>query len=179
MLTYVSATFLIFALPAGFVATRFGRRRTILAGLTALLVFILGGYFTTNMTYLTVMLDHCRHRLGPDQHQLVSHGLGRCTRRQDWLVHRVILLLFHAGSYRVPADRWRAHGFVGPPQHVLVLRFFHAAGDRLHAASETGRGPDHDVTPLNRDAVRPAEIKLLGVSTKGRYTKPNRASLRL
>ncbi|KPL24116.1 MAG: hypothetical protein AMJ93_03120 [Anaerolineae bacterium SM23_84] len=56
MLTYVSATFLIFALPAGFVATRFGRRRTILAGLTALLVFILGGYFTTNMTYLTVML---------------------------------------------------------------------------------------------------------------------------
>jgi maltose/moltooligosaccharide transporter len=56
MLTYVSATFLIFALPAGFIATRFGRRRTILAGLTALLVFILGGYFTTNMTYLAVML---------------------------------------------------------------------------------------------------------------------------
>lgn len=56
MLTYVSAAFLIFALPAGFVATRFGRRRTILAGLTALLVFVLGGYFTTNMTYLTVML---------------------------------------------------------------------------------------------------------------------------
>lgn len=56
MLTYVSAAFLVFALPAGFIATRFGRRRTILAGLTILLVMILGGFFTTNMLYLTVML---------------------------------------------------------------------------------------------------------------------------
>jgi MFS family permease len=56
MLTYVSAAFLIFSLPAGFVATRFGRRRTILAGLAMLFVFILGGYFTTNMAYLTGML---------------------------------------------------------------------------------------------------------------------------
>ncbi|HUT15120.1 MAG TPA: SLC45 family MFS transporter [Anaerolineae bacterium] len=56
MLTYVSAAFLVFALPAGFIATRFGRRRTILAGLAIMAVFILGGYFTTNMTYLTVML---------------------------------------------------------------------------------------------------------------------------
>jgi MFS family permease len=56
MLTYVSAAFLVFSLPAGFVATRFGRRRTILAGLTMLFVFILGGYFTTNMAYLTGML---------------------------------------------------------------------------------------------------------------------------
>jgi maltose/moltooligosaccharide transporter len=56
MLTYVSGAFLLFALPAGFIATRFGRRRTILAGLTILLVMILGGFFTTNMLYLTVML---------------------------------------------------------------------------------------------------------------------------
>ena len=56
MLTYVSAAFLVFALPAGFIATRFGRRRTILAGLAIMAVFILGGYFTTNMTYLTAML---------------------------------------------------------------------------------------------------------------------------
>ena len=56
MLTYVSAAFLVFALPAGFIATRFGRRRTILAGLAIMAAVILGGYFTTNMTYLTVML---------------------------------------------------------------------------------------------------------------------------
>ncbi|MGQ9494103.1 MAG: MFS transporter [Anaerolineae bacterium] len=56
MLTYVSAAFLIFSLPAGFIATRFGRRPTILTGLLMLLVFILGGYFITNMSYLTGML---------------------------------------------------------------------------------------------------------------------------
>jgi MFS family permease len=56
MLTYTSAAFLLFALPSGFIATRFGRRRTILAGLTILLVVILGGLFTTSMIYLTVML---------------------------------------------------------------------------------------------------------------------------
>lgn len=56
MLTYTSAAFLLFALPSGFIATRFGRRRTILAGLVILLVMILGGLFTTNMIYLTVML---------------------------------------------------------------------------------------------------------------------------
>ena len=56
MLTYVSVAFLVFALPAGFIATRFGRRRTILAGLAIMAVFLLGGYFVTNMTYLTIML---------------------------------------------------------------------------------------------------------------------------
>ena len=56
MLTYVSAAFLVFSLPAGLVATRFGRRRTILTGLSMLFVFLLGGYFTTNMAYLTGML---------------------------------------------------------------------------------------------------------------------------
>jgi MFS family permease len=56
MLTYTSAAFLLFALPAGFIATRFGRRRTILAGLTIMLVMVLGGLFTTNMIYLTAML---------------------------------------------------------------------------------------------------------------------------
>ena len=56
MLTYVSAAFLLFSLPAGFIATRFGRRPTILSGLLILLIFILGGYFITNMLYLTGML---------------------------------------------------------------------------------------------------------------------------
>jgi maltose/moltooligosaccharide transporter len=56
MLTYVSAAFLIFSLPSGLIATRFGRRRTILAGLSMLFLFVLGGYFTTNMAYLTGML---------------------------------------------------------------------------------------------------------------------------
>lgn len=56
MLTFVSGAFLLFALPAGFVATRFGRKRTILTGLVTMIVFILGGYFVTNLMYLRVML---------------------------------------------------------------------------------------------------------------------------
>jgi len=56
MLTYVSAAFLVFSLPAGFIATRFGRRRTILTGLVLLMSFILGGFFITNRLYLTAML---------------------------------------------------------------------------------------------------------------------------
>jgi maltose/moltooligosaccharide transporter len=56
MLTFVSGAFLLFAVPAGFVATRFGRRRTILAGLAMMIVFILGGYFVANLMYLRVML---------------------------------------------------------------------------------------------------------------------------
>jgi maltose/moltooligosaccharide transporter len=56
MLTFVSAAFLLFALPAGFIATRFGRKRTILAGLVTMIVFILGGYFVTNLMYLRAML---------------------------------------------------------------------------------------------------------------------------
>jgi MFS family permease len=56
MLTFVSGAFLLFALPAGFIATRFGRKRTILSGLVTMIVFILGGYFVTNLMYLRVML---------------------------------------------------------------------------------------------------------------------------
>lgn len=56
MLTYVSGAFLLFSLPAGFIATRFGRRRTILTGLILMLVFVFGGYWTTSMAYLTAML---------------------------------------------------------------------------------------------------------------------------
>lgn len=56
MLTATALSFLIFAVPAGYIATRFGRRRTILAGLGIMIVLVLGGYFTTNMVYLIVML---------------------------------------------------------------------------------------------------------------------------
>lgn len=56
MLTYFALSFLLFALPAGFIAGKIGRKRTIIIGLTALTVLFAGGYFTTNLTYLSVML---------------------------------------------------------------------------------------------------------------------------
>jgi MFS family permease len=56
MLVYMSAAFLVFALPAGFIATRFGRRRTILAGLAIMLLLTFGGFFTKSILYLRLML---------------------------------------------------------------------------------------------------------------------------
>jgi maltose/moltooligosaccharide transporter len=56
MLVFTSAAFLVFALPAGFIATRFGRRRTILAGLVIMLLLTFGGFFTKSLAYLRIML---------------------------------------------------------------------------------------------------------------------------
>ena len=55
-LTYLSVAFLLFALPAGFVATRFGRKRTILTGLGLLAVLWLGLLLIPNPLYVTVAL---------------------------------------------------------------------------------------------------------------------------
>ena len=56
MLTYFALAFLVFALPAGFIAARFRRKRTIIVGLAALTVLFGGAYFTSSLTYLSIML---------------------------------------------------------------------------------------------------------------------------
>lgn len=56
MLTYLSGAFLIFALPAGFIATRFGRRPTILTGLGILAVVWAGFLLTQNSIYVIFTL---------------------------------------------------------------------------------------------------------------------------
>lgn len=56
LLTYLSAAFLVFALPAGFIATRFGRKPTILLGLGVLFALWAGMRFTTNNIYVMVTL---------------------------------------------------------------------------------------------------------------------------
>jgi maltose/moltooligosaccharide transporter len=56
MLTYYALSFLVFALPAGFIAGKIGRKRTIMIGLVALTLLFGSAYFTTNLTYLSVML---------------------------------------------------------------------------------------------------------------------------
>jgi MFS-type transporter involved in bile tolerance (Atg22 family) len=55
-LTYLSAAFLLFALPAGLVATRFGRKRTIVTGLGALALLWLGLWLIPHPAYVTVAL---------------------------------------------------------------------------------------------------------------------------
>lgn len=56
MLIYLSGAFLIFALPAGFIATRFGRKPTIMAGLGILAVLWTGIYLFPNIIYIYVTL---------------------------------------------------------------------------------------------------------------------------
>ena len=56
MLTYLSGAFLVFALPAGFIATRFGRKPTILTGLGILVVVWTGFLLTRNSLYVTFTL---------------------------------------------------------------------------------------------------------------------------
>lgn len=56
MLMFLSGSFLLFALPAGYIATRFGRKRTIMTGLAILAVLWTGIYFFPNPTYVYVTL---------------------------------------------------------------------------------------------------------------------------
>jgi len=56
MLTYMAVAFLIFALPAGFLAGRVGRKPVIMGGLAALTILFAGAYFTSSSLFLTVML---------------------------------------------------------------------------------------------------------------------------
>ncbi len=52
----LALTFVIFAIPSGLLATRFGRRRVILVGIAGLLVLFLYGLLITNQTMLIVLL---------------------------------------------------------------------------------------------------------------------------
>ncbi len=138
MLTYVSAAFLVFSLPAGFIATRFGRRRTTLAGLTMLFVFILGGYFTTNMAYLTGMLiiaGIAWALININSFPMVSDIAppGKIGSYTGLYYFSSMLAAIVA-----PPNRRRSHGLVRASNHVLVLCFRHAPGHPVHAAGEAG-----------------------------------------
>jgi maltose/moltooligosaccharide transporter len=56
MLGYMALTFLIFAIPSGFIATRFGRKRTIMAGIVVMILALTAGAITPNATVITVVL---------------------------------------------------------------------------------------------------------------------------
>ncbi len=49
-------TFILFAVPSGFIAARFGRRRTITAGLLTFAVLLLVGYFVPNIVVIGIIL---------------------------------------------------------------------------------------------------------------------------
>jgi len=56
LLSVVPIVFLVMSLPAGFIATRFGRKRTIITGLLLLAVFWLAIFFVQNMMFVYAAL---------------------------------------------------------------------------------------------------------------------------
>lgn len=56
MLTAFAATLILFAIPSGFIASRFGRRRTILVGLAGMLIGLIFGFTVRNTTVLLGLL---------------------------------------------------------------------------------------------------------------------------
>jgi MFS family permease len=54
----ITISFILFALPAGLIATRLGRRRTIQIGLSGLVIILLAGYFIiqTPITFVVVLV---------------------------------------------------------------------------------------------------------------------------
>jgi MFS family permease len=56
MLTAFAAALILFAIPSGFIATRFGRRRTILVGLVGMLIGLVVGFTVRNPLVLLVVL---------------------------------------------------------------------------------------------------------------------------
>lgn len=56
MLTAFAATLILFAIPSGLIATRFGRKRTILVGLGGMFVGLVLGNFVRSSTMLLILL---------------------------------------------------------------------------------------------------------------------------
>jgi MFS family permease len=56
LLSFFSLTFLIFAIPSGFIATKVGRRKSIMTGITGLLVVFILITFFRNTTYIAILL---------------------------------------------------------------------------------------------------------------------------
>jgi maltose/moltooligosaccharide transporter len=56
MLTAFAALLILFAIPSGLIATRIGRKPTILTGLNGMLLGLVAGYFIRNLTILLVTL---------------------------------------------------------------------------------------------------------------------------
>ncbi len=142
LLGQLSLIFVIFALPAGYIGARFGRRKTILTGIALMALIILVIYLlpvdtlTIRLTKLPVLgvvpvigvvPDDRRRRLGADQHQLAADG-GRHDRcRPSGHLYRAVLPVFHPGCHR-----WTERQRLAHPAHRAQLQRHHVARPLLH-----------------------------------------------
>lgn len=56
LLSFFSLSFLVFAIPSGLIATKIGRKKTIMTGITGLLVVFMLITFFRNITYIAVLM---------------------------------------------------------------------------------------------------------------------------
>ncbi len=56
LLGFFSVSFIVFSVPSGFIASRFGRKRTILTGIVLLAALLFAGYWVPSVSFITVML---------------------------------------------------------------------------------------------------------------------------
>ena len=111
MMGHMGLFFVLFALVAGVLGSRIGRRITISIGIIVMAVLILGiallpaGLLCHHVDETSCPGDHpggqplpdgSRHRLGLYQHQLPADGGGPDHCRPDWYFYRSLLSLLHA-----------------------------------------------------------------------------------
>ena len=75
MLTAFAATLILFAIPSGLIATRIGRKPTILIGLGGMAAGLIIGFFLRQPAALLIVLARHGRVLGAGQHQLAADGV--------------------------------------------------------------------------------------------------------
>ena len=122
LLGFFSLTFILFSIPGGMLAERWGRRRTILTGLVALTLLLLAGLLPAQRLCHRRYPLPGRHRLGLDQHQFPAHGRRHRSRRSPaGHLHRPVLHRGHAWPpSSVPSS---TAGSSRPPVRTIIRSF--------------------------------------------------------
>jgi maltose/moltooligosaccharide transporter len=130
--------FVLFAIPAGWIATRIGRRTAIAIGWDSA-----RGRWRAHVDHRRADAHPRRHRLGLCQYQLPAHGGGPGRPGARRHVHRSLLLILHLLGHCWTERQRLGHQTIGRQlQHHYVDRaVLHADRARAHARRQTRRGP--------------------------------------
>ncbi len=114
LLGHIGLLFVIFALPAGLLGSRIGRRVTISFGLVMMAFMIFALYILPpdvlfpiitklpvlgNVRVISLILDASRYCMGIDQHQFPAHGSGYDDRRTPGYFYRTLLPVLNSISH--------------------------------------------------------------------------------
>ena len=132
-LMIANAAGLVSFLPVGIIASKRGRKKTILAGVIMMVVAF------GCMSFVTADTPIRRHRLGFHQRQFLPDGGGALHRLEYRSLHRLLLHRIHGGAGSHPDFLGLADGHAGA-ESPLSLRCAVQRDCLLHHASRTSRG---------------------------------------